>query len=487
MEAANQLVDPDLMREVLERRKASASLLGYILHTTPNYKRNAFSDQVCAALDKFINEVNAGLRPILVLQAPPQHGKTEMASRKFPAYLMGAFPDWRIAGLSYADDLASLIAQDVRRNINSPEHIDIFPSTRERVKYDSDRTAQFINLRGTGSYISSGVGGPLTGKSVDIGIIDDPIKNQQEALSPTTKEQLWNWYQATFTTRLSQNSGQVIMATSWAMDDLVGRILEEFAGSPRLTHLRFPAINLPDETGYRNDLPEGALVPQLHSLDKLYETKALLSDYWWAAMYQQSPKALGGNIFKDEFVQYYLPKDLPKKFDKVISSWDCAFKDTDGSDYVVGQVWGKAGANTYLLDQVRARLSFTATAREIVAQRKKWPQIREVLIEDKANGPAVLDFLKQEVHGLIPILPDGSKESRAHATTSTWEARNIFLPHEHIAPWVKAFVAEMTVFPAGAHDDQVDAYTQAIRRLYPVFGRLKISQSAINNAMRRLA
>jgi predicted phage terminase large subunit-like protein len=472
--------------EGLARRRGRANLLDYILYTSPAYKRNTFSDRVCAALDQFIQDVNVGLRPILVLQAPPQHGKTEIASRKFPAFLMGAFPDWRIAGASYADDLQSLISQDVRRNINAAEHLRLFTPARDRTKYDSNRTTEFTNLHGKGSYIGVGVGGALTGRSVDIGIIDDPIKNQQEALSATTKENLWNWYQATFTTRLSENSGTVIMATSWAMDDLVGRILAEPALAARITHLRFPAINLPGETGYDCKLPEGALVPQLHSLAKLYETKASFSDYWWAAMYQQSPKAIGGNIFKDEFVQYYLPKDLPKKFDKVIASWDCTFKDTDGSDFVVGQVWGKAGANSYLLDQIRARLSFTATAAAIVKQRKDWPQICEVLIEDKANGPAVIDFLKKQVHGLIPIEPDGSKESRAHASTSVWEARNIYLPHEHNAPWVKAFVSEMTVFPAGANDDQVDGYTQAIRRLYPVFGRLRISQNAINNAMRRL-
>jgi predicted phage terminase large subunit-like protein len=471
--------------EVMARGRARVNLLSYILYTSPNYKRNTFSDRVCAALDQFVDDVNAGLRPILVLQAPPQHGKTEMASRKFPAFLMGCFPDWRIAGASYADDLQGLIAQDVRRNINSPEHKRLFAAGREKTKYDFDRNSEFTNLSGTGSYIGVGVGSGLTGRSVDIGIIDDPIKNQQEALSPTTKENLWNWYQATFTTRLSENSGQVIMATSWAMDDLVGRILEMFGDNPRLKHLRFPAINLPDETGYDKTLPEGALVPQLHSIEKLYETKATFSDYWWSAMYQQSPKAQGGNIFKEEFAQYYLPKDLPKKFDKVIASWDCTFKDTDGSDFVVGQVWGRAGANTYLLDQVRARLSFTATSNAIVAQREKWPQIRETLIEDKANGPAVIDFLKTRVHGLIPIEPDGSKESRAHATTSVWEARNIFLPSETIAPWIKGFVSEMTVFPAGANDDQVDSFTQGIRRLYPPFNRLKVSQAAINNARRR--
>ena len=275
------------------------------------------------------------------------------------------------------------------------------------------------------------------------------------------------------------------MATSWAEDDLPGRICTHFKGDPRLTVLRFPAINEPGETGYNPNLPRGPLVPELKSLAFLQEVKGLFSDYWWAAMYQQCPRPLGGNVFKEEGIRYYLPKDLPAKFDKVLASWDCTFKDTDGTDFVVGQVWGKAGANSYLLAQVRARMSFTKTVKEVVDLRNAWPKTREVLIEDKANGPAVIDTLKASVPGIIPIEPDGSKLARAHAVTSYWEAGNVWLPHPDFAPWVKDLVGELTAFPAAANDDQVDALTQALRRLYPLFNKLKISQAAINKAMGR--
>jgi predicted phage terminase large subunit-like protein len=469
--------------EIFARRNGQKTMYGYIKYTMLGYKTSTFAERVCAAIDKFITDVQAGKRPVLILQAPPQSGKSEIASRKLPAYLLGRFPDWRIAACSYGDELAGAMAQDVRRNINSLEHQKLFPAPEEKKKYDVNRMGDFTAPGGTGSYLGVGVGGGLTGKSATIGIIDDPIKNEKEALSVTTKEGLWSWYQATFTTRLSQNSGQVIMATSWAVDDLVGRIIDHFAGDPRLTHLRFPAINLPDEVGYNPKLPEGALVPELHSLEKLYETKALFSDYWFSCLYQQSPKALGGNVFKDFCIQYYNPNDLPKKFDKVIASWDCTFKDTDGTDFVVGQVWGKKGANSYLLDQIRARMSFSVTCKAIVTQKLKWPQIREVLIEDKANGPAVIDVLKAQVPGIIPIEPDGSKLARAHAVTCYWEALNVWLPNEALCPWIKAYVSEMTTFPAAAHDDQVDSTTQALRRLYPLFGRLKINRNAINKAL----
>jgi predicted phage terminase large subunit-like protein len=128
-------------------------------------------------------------------------------------------------------------------------------------------------------------------------------------------------------------------------------------------------------------------------------------------------------------------------------------------------------------------MSFSVTCKAIVTQKLKFPQIREILIEDKANGPAVIDVLKAQVPGIIPIEPDGSKLARAHATTSYWEALNVFLPHESIAPWIRAYVAELTTFPAAAHDDQVDSTTQAIRRLYPAHGRLRINRAAISKAM----
>lgn len=469
--------------ELLKLHQGRKRLYDYIRYTKPGYKRSKFAETVCAALDKFVEDVNAGKRPILVLQAPPQHGKSEIASRRLPSYLLGKFPNWRIAAASYSSDLANLMAQDVRRNMASDEHRRLFAATAVKGKFDVNRMGELSAPGGTGGYFAVGIGAGLTGRPVDIGIIDDPTKDQQEALSPVTKEHHWNWYQSVFTTRLSENSGQVIMATSWALDDLVGRILEQFRGDPRLTHLRFPAINLSGETGYNPDLAEGPLVPDLHSLEKLYETKNTMSAYWWSAMYQQNPVAIGGNVFVQTGIRHYVPKDLPKRFDKIIASWDATFKDTDGSDFVVGQVWGKLGANTYLLDQVRARMSFTKTATEILAQKAKWPQIREILIEDKANGPAVIDTLKAYLPGIIPIEPDGSKLARAHAITSYWEAGNVWLPHPEICPWMKDFLSEVTAFPTAAHDDQVDSMTQALRRLYPLFGRLIISQSALNKAL----
>ena len=192
-------------------------------------------------------------------------------------------------------------------------------------------------------------------------------------------------------------------------------------------------------------------------------------------MYQQRPAPDEGAIFNRNWFKYWTTP--PDRLDRVVMSWDLTFKDTAGTDFVVGQVWGQVGAQAWLLDQVRARLGFVATCDEFSKMAAKWPQAMEKLVEDKANGPAVIDTLKRSIPGIVPVEPDGSKTARAHAVTPLFEAGNVFFPDKSIAPWVADLEAELTVFPASVHDDQVDALTQALRRMF------KTSPMTINPAM----
>lgn len=456
----SQITASEAAQELLRRRKARADLQSFIRFINPDYIVSNFSREVCASLDQFLIEMLEGKRPILILAAPPQHGKSDIVSRYFPAYVLGKYPHLKIAGLSYAMSLASNMNRDVQRIMMSEEYALLFPNSTLNEKRvitvdaQAKRNSEEFEIVGdTGSYIGQGVGGPLTGKRVDLGIIDDPIKNAKEALSSTVKESIWNWYTSTFLTRLSKNSGQIIMATRWATDDLSGRVIQKYE---RAKSLVFQAI---DEEG-------NALVPELHPIDKLLETMKALGAYFWSAMYQQSPKPLGGSIFKESGVKYYLPIDLPEKFDQVIHSWDMTFKDGEGTDYVVGQVWGKKGANSYLLHQIRKRMGFSETKEAVKKMAEEYPEGRRKLVEDKANGPAIIDSLKDTVSGLTPITPDGSKTARAHAMTAEWEAGNVWLPHPDVCDYTDDLVATITTFPACAFDDEVDAMTQAIRFLY---------------------
>ena len=451
-EELKPLLDERRLR-ALRAEQASRNLASFISVTKDDYVHNPFSSDVCAALDVFLEDVQAGVRPVLVLQAPPQHGKSELVSRRFPPYALGRFPHLRIGAASYGADLARDMSLDVQRIMLEDQYRSVFPDSALRFSGRARRSAERFDVPNhRGYYVCTGVGGPLTGKSLDIGIIDDPIKNQEEARSETVKTAILNWYNTVFLTRLSKLSGQIIMATSWAVNDLAATIVKK---NPKARHLKFPAIS-----------PDGkALVPELHPLDKLLETKALMAPSQWSSLYMQSPVRDGGNIYQEKWIKRWTASSLPDHFDEIIQSWDMTFKDTDGSDYVVGQVWGRSRVDCYLLDQVRERMGFTASMNAVKLMTAGHPETAAVLIEDKANGPAVMDALKDDISGLLPIEPDGSKVSRAHATTAMWAGGNVYIPEDEAFPWVPDFVAELLSFPASGYDDQVDSMTQALRYL----------------------
>ncbi len=453
---------------LLRAEKARRSMADFVSHCFPGYFHSGFSLAVCAALDQFLEEVERGERPVLLLQAPPQHGKSQLVSRLFPAYLFGRRPQTRLAACSYAANLAREMNRDVQRIMAGPAYRALFPDRAllDRATENQGsgagrrgrplRNADRFDVPGGGFYVCAGVGGPLTGKSVDIGIIDDPIKNQEEARSATVKRGIRSWYETVFLTRLSRRSGHIIMATSWAADDLVATVAK---GNPKARHLKFPAVSR-DEHGR-----ETALVPDLHPLDKLLETRAQLAPVQWSALYQQNPVRDGGNVFQEHWVRRWTRDSLPGSFEEVVLSWDMTFKGADNADFVVGQAWGRKGTGYYLLHQERGRLSFTASKEAVRAMHGRFPGCIGVLVEDKANGPAVMDALKDELPGIIPVRPDGSKISRAYAVTPLWSAGNVFIPDDREAVWAADFVEELITFPAGGHDDQVDAMTQALRHL----------------------
>ena len=313
-----------------------------------------------------------------------------------------------------------------------------------------------------GSYRSAGVGGGITGMGGDILIVDDPFKDRAEADSPTIRRKVWEWYTSTLYTRLAPGGGILVINTRWHMDDLSGRLLEaaRTGEGDQWRVVNFPAIAEEDEPHRRRG---EALHPERYPLEQLAAIRTAIGTRDWEALYQQHPTPDGGNIFKTEWLSFWLPKDLPETFDQMVISWDMTFKDGDDTDYVVGQVWGSKGANRYLLDQVRARMGFTATLAAFRALADKWPQASRKLVEDKANGPAVIDSLRHHVSGIIPVEPDGSKTARAHAVTALFEAGNVHIPHPQACSWASDYVAELTQFPGAAHDDQVDATTQALR------------------------
>jgi predicted phage terminase large subunit-like protein len=396
---------------------------------------------------------------------PPRHGKTQLVSRRGPAYFLARHPN-RWAGLTSYE---ATLAQDLSRSCR-----DAFVRVGGRIRTDSSAVNLWQTSDGGGMW-AAGVGGPLTGKGGHFLLIDDPIKNDEEAASETIRNKHKTWYDSTFSTRLEPKGAVLVVQTRWNEDDLAGYLLAKEALEPEgWTILNLPAVGedkprvfpvtctvVPD---WRK--PGEPLCPERYDSTALKKIEKRVGSYFWSALYQQRPSPLEGGLFKRSWWQWY--KETPPAFTFMCQTWDMAFKETDTSDFVVGQVWGIAGARLYLLDQVRGRMDFPATLMAVRALTAKWPNATAKYIEDAANGAAVISSLKQKMTGVIAVKPIGGKESRAAAVSPLVEAGNVYLPAPELAPWINDFLEECAAFPNAMHDDQVDAMTQALAKIGPI-------------------
>lgn len=380
-------------------------------------------------------------------------------SETFPSYFIGRNPNKRVILVSYGDTLARKFG---RANRNKLEEYGQGIFNIDLSKDNSSVTNWSIEGY-RGGMITAGIGGPITGEGADLLIIDDVIKNRKEANSETYRNMVWDEWQNTLITRLQPNGAVILIMTRWHEDDLAGRLLNsEYGEVEEWEIIRLPAIA---EAGDILGRKEGEPLWPSYGFDKEWanELKIAVGSQTWASLYQQRPSPQEGTIVKREWWQFY--NELPEEFDEVIQSWDLTFKETTTGSYVVGQVWGRKGADKYLIDQIRARLDFTKTIRAIKTLTSKYREARLKLIEDKANGPAIISTLRKEISGIVPISPKGSKEARAHAVSPDIEAGNVYLPSPKRAPWIQDYIEEWAAFPNGATDDQVDATTQALDRL----------------------
>jgi predicted phage terminase large subunit-like protein len=436
------------------REKARSGLLAFTRYTFPDFEINWHHRELCRVLNRFAR----GEIPRLIICAPPRHGKSQLVSRHLPAFILGQNPNARIIATSYGADLASMMNRDVQRIIDSPSYQELFPATK---------LFEIVGHRGM--YRSAGVGGAITGMGGSHILVDDPLKSQKEADSPTFRNTLWDWYKSTLYTRLEKNGSVLVTVTRWHEDDLVGRLLDLARNDPSADQwvvVSLPALAEGGGAGgaFADPRPLGEpLWPNKYSAVRLAGLKASVGSRAWASLYQQRPAPEDGMIIKREWWRFW--QTLPASIEITIQSWDLTFTKSDTSDFVVGVVFGRSGANLYLLDMVRGRLTFTETVAAIKNLSRKWPGADAKYVEEAANGFALIDSLRAEVPGLIAVRPTGSKVARANAVSPRIEAGNVWLPDPKSAPWVNDVVEEWASFPAGAHDDIVDAMTQAITRL----------------------
>lgn len=442
---------PDVRAELsrlAEQELARRNLADYASLTSRGaWRPVGFHHVLCDRLER----VEAGTIDRLIVNMPPRHGKSMLISETFPSWYLGRNPDKRVICTAYDQALAERFGRFNRLKLDEygPQlwGVSVSKSKASQTDWEIERRA--------GGMRAVAIGAGITGHGADLLIIDDPHKSAAEADSETYRERIWQEWQQTLSTRLHAGGRVVVVATRWHEDDLCARLLASEPG--RWTVLSLPCEAEPDDPLGR---PVGAALWPEGGYDEAWiaSQKATVGSRAWAALYQQRPAAAEGNLIKREWVQRY--KEPPEKFLRVVQSWDLTFSAGADNDYVVGQVWGMTATGFYLLDQHRRQMSFSDTLAAIRSMTGKWPLATAKLIEEKANGAAVLDVLRREVVGLIPIKPKTGKTERLQAVQPLYEAGNVYIPLGPI--WADEFIDELVTFPAGAHDDQVDASTQAL-------------------------
>jgi predicted phage terminase large subunit-like protein len=420
-------------------------------------------------IDQALVAVAQGLQRQIV-SMPPQEGKSQRISRWFPLWMLKRNPNLRIAIISATFDLAKTFGSRIRDDCLAHPELGLQLSESTHAKHEF----QLVGYRG-GVY-AVGIGGQLVGRPVDLMIIDDPYKDSQQADSKAWKKTVQEFWTEVARPRLAPRAPVVLVQTRWRQDDLAGWLRSEGHG---WEVLNIPALADHDPAKGEVDVlgraPGVFMESARGNTAADWESKRReVGSRGWNAQFQGRPAPVEGEFFKRSWWQTYdqpqwLVRDdgscVVTGFDELIASWDLTFKDTAGSDYVAGQVWMRRGAEVFLLDQVHGRMNFPDTLRAVRQLSAKWPQALLKLVEDKANGPAVIAALAGTVPGIVPEEPQGGKEARAAAVSPIVEARQAWLPSPELAPWVGGFIDEAAGFPTAAHDDQVDAMSQALNRL----------------------
>jgi predicted phage terminase large subunit-like protein len=438
---------------------ARDDLIAFTRATFPRYQPAPHHRAIAERLEA----VERGDIDRLIITVPPRHGKSELASVRFPAWYLGRNPDRRIIAASYAASLAYRMSRQARNIIGGPG----WPFPALTLAGDSAQVQQWDIAGHRGGYFAAGVGGGATGQGAHLFLIDDPVKNLEEADSPLRRDTVWDWYQSVAYTRLEERAAICLIMTRWHHDDLAGRILAaQEAGGDQWEVLHLPAVA--DVSDPLEREPGAALWPEKYDLASLERTKVAVGARVWSALYQGTPSNDESALLKREWWRFYGGPTgiaLPPFWDQALQSWDMTFKGGTQNDYVAGQVWARRGADCYLLARDKRRLDFPATLAAIRAMSAQYPDVHTKLVEDTANGPAVIATLEREIGGLVAVRPEGGKVARVNAVAGLVEAGNVWLPHPTIAPWVGDFIEECAAFPTGAHDDDVDAMSQALVRL----------------------
>jgi predicted phage terminase large subunit-like protein len=399
----------------------------------------------------------------LCISCPPRHGKSRLTSVMLPAWALTRDPRMEVVVAAYSAELAETFSLECRRVLESETYRALFPPI---LSADSVNRARWWTTTGGGGFVACGVDGGLTGRGADILIVDDPIRNRAEANSETYRDRVWDWFVSTALTRLSPSGVCIVTATRWHEGDLVGRLTNpertaKFAELGLADHafesLSLEAICETPEEDPLFRVFDQALWPERYPLSRLEAVRLEIGEREFASLYQGRPSALGGNLCDVSKIKFIDRAEVPRDL-RPARAWDLALGTHARSDFSCGALGGlhRASGNFFLLAMDRGKRTWLEQKQRIaeLAQQDGTPRIA---IEAVAAWSGLADELRQTLAGRTLVktfTPTSSKDVRAAGWMSLVDAGKFFVVR---GPWNDEFVRELTVFPNGAHDDQVDA------------------------------
>jgi predicted phage terminase large subunit-like protein len=408
------------------------------------------------AIIDHLEAVTRGQIRNLLINVPPRHMKSLLVSVFWPAWEWIRWPERRWLYSSYGAQLSIRDSVNCRRLIASPWYQRLC-GYRFALTSDQNTKGRFDNDR-SGYRLSTSVGGAATGEGGDRIVCDDP-HNVQEAESDSVRKGTIDWFDVVMSTWVNdpKTTAKVVVMQRCHQQDLSGHLIEQGGWEHLVLPAEYEGPTRTTSIGFVDPRQEhGELLwPERFGAAEMESLKRSLGTYAAAGQLQQRPSPAGGGLIKRHWFRFFQPTgaNLPPVLvrlpdgsyqsiaalemdtvEEIIQSWDCTFKDLETSDYVVGQVWGRVGNKFLLVDQVRTRMDCPTTVRAVRQLSAKWTYTRAKLIEDKANGSALIQMLAHEIPGILPVNPEGGKVARAAAVSPLIEAGNVYLPHPHYAP-----------------------------------------------------
>jgi predicted phage terminase large subunit-like protein len=442
----------------LRHGQTPEDLLAFTLQVLPHYQPASLHRYLAAKLEVFLAAIEREESPRLLLSMPPRHGKSQLASISFPAYVLGKHPDWPIIHTSYAADLSNDFSRDVRSLLRSPEYQHCFPGVLPASDGGSVERWGIAGRRGV--FVSTGVGGPLTGRGAMLAIIDDPVKNAQEADSELLRARQRDWYTSTLYTRLEKGAGILLIMTRWHEADLAGFVTTG-AGTDEPPAEAWEVINLPAIAGKQDPLgraPGEALWPEKYDLAALQRIEKQVAPRWWHALYQGTPLAAEGNFFEVRQIRHAIPERASLQ---IYQGWDLAISTKTSADYTACATIGvDSDQNVYLLDLTRGRWTFNETMERMGELARIWKPVSIGVEVVSYQSAAFQEATRRYLLPFREVRPEKDKQVRAQLLADRIACEKVSANKQ--ASWWRAFEVEALAFPTGAHDDMVDAAVCAL-------------------------